>query len=134
MGQALPAHVGRTSRLRTAFRTFTTMRNLLSRLRIIGDLEGISYLLLLGVAMPLKYLAGRPEAVTWVGSLHGALFVAFCAALAQVHFARRWPLTRTILAFLSSLIPFGTFILSRELRREEVAGKPIPDTNTSSTL
>lgn len=101
------------------------MRTALSRLRIIGDLEGVSYLLLLGVAMPLKYMAGRPEAVTWVGSLHGALFVAFCAALSQVHFSRRWPLTRTLLAFLSSLIPFGTFLLSRELRREEASEKPV---------
>ncbi|NDC79108.1 MAG: DUF3817 domain-containing protein [Chitinophagia bacterium] len=109
------------------------MRTTLSRLRIIGDLEGVSYLLLLGVAMPLKYKAGMPQAVTWVGSLHGALFVAFCAALLQAHFARRWPLMRTLLAFLSSLIPFGTFLLSRELRREEGSEKPVTDTNTSST-
>jgi integral membrane protein len=101
------------------------MRNSLARLRIIGDLEGISYLLLLGVAMPLKYKADMPQAVTWVGSLHGALFVAFCAALLQVHIARKWLLTRTLLAFLSSLIPFGTFLLSRELRREEASEKPV---------
>jgi integral membrane protein len=109
------------------------MRNPLSLLRIIGDLEGVSYLLLLGVAMPLKYKAGIPQAVTWVGSLHGALFVAFCAALLQVHVTRRWSLTRTLSAFLSSLIPFGTFLLSRALRREEALEKPVTDTNTSST-
>ena len=109
------------------------MRSALSRLRIIGDAEGLSYLLLLGVAMPLKYMAGWPQAVTWMGSLHGALFVAFCLALMQVHVTRQWPLTKTVLAFLSSLIPFGTFLLGRELRREEGNGKPLSDTNTSST-
>jgi integral membrane protein len=109
------------------------MRTPLSRLRIIGDVEGVSYLLLLGVAMPLKYQAGLPQAVTWVGGLHGALFLAFCAALLQVHVLRRWPLPKTALAFLSSLIPLGTFLLSRTIRREEAAIRPETTTQTSST-
>jgi len=109
------------------------MRTPLSRLRIIGDVEGVSYLLLLGVAMPLKYRAGLPEAVTWVGGVHGALFLAFGAALLQVHLVRRWPLPKTALAFLSSLIPFGTFLLSRTIRREEADTRPRTSTPTSST-
>ena len=109
------------------------MRTPLSRLRIIGDVEGVSYLLLLGVAMPLKYRAGLPGAVTWVGGVHGALFLAFGAALLQVHLVRRWPLPKTALAFLSSLIPFGTFLLSRTIRREEADTRPRTSTPTSST-
>ena len=57
------------------------MKTALSRLRVIGNIEGISYLLLLGVAMPLKYLGNMPMAVKIAGSIHGFLFVSFIVAL-----------------------------------------------------
>jgi integral membrane protein len=95
------------------------MKTPLSRLRQIGDIEGISYLLLLGVAMPLKYFAGKPEAVTIVGGIHGFLFVAFGIALIDVWIREKWSFGKVIVAFLSSLIPFGTFWLSGRIRREE---------------
>ena len=50
-------------------------------LRILGNVEGVSYLLLLGVAMPLKYAFGLPLAVKIVGMAHGVLFLAYCALL-----------------------------------------------------
>ena len=103
-------------------RTFAAMKTPLSRLRVIGDIEGVSYLLLLFVAMPLKYLAGMPAAVRIVGSMHGILFVAFVIALLDVWRKRGWPLRKTAWAFLSSLYPFGTFFLSRQIRREERTG------------
>jgi integral membrane protein len=68
--------------------------------------------------MPLKYLAGRPEAVMFVGWVHGLLFVLFVAALAHAAVACRWPLVRIAGAFVASLVPFGTFVLDRHLRRE----------------
>ena len=95
------------------------MNTPLSRLRQIGDIEGISYLLLLGVAMPLKYLAGQPKAVTIVGGIHGFLFVAFGVALIDVWRREKWSFGKVLVAFLSSLIPFGTFWLSTRIRREE---------------
>jgi integral membrane protein len=95
------------------------MNTPLSRLRQIGDIEGISYLVLLGVAMPLKYLAGQPKAVSIVGGLHGFLFVAFGIALIDVWRREKWSFGKVFLAFLSSLIPFGTFWLSARIRREE---------------
>ncbi|MBM3441706.1 MAG: DUF3817 domain-containing protein [Bacteroidetes bacterium] len=109
------------------------MRTPLSRLRKIGDVEGVTYLLLLGLAMPLKYLAGMPMAVTLVGSLHGGLFTAFMLALLQVHITRRWSWRKTCLAFLSSLVPFGTFALSRYIRQEELRENIPLQTHTSST-
>lgn len=93
----------------------------LSALRFIGNIEGISYLLLLGIAMPLKYLAGMPMAVKIAGSVHGILFVAFCWALIRVWADRRWSFGKVAMAFISSLIPFGTFVLDRKIREEEVA-------------
>lgn len=94
----------------------------ISRLRLIGILEGISYLVLLGIAMPLKYLAGMPETVLYVGWVHGVLFVLFCFALLDVWIARKWPFRKAFMTFIASLLPFGTFVLDRNLRREEVAG------------
>ena len=68
--------------------------------------------------MPLKYLADLPLAVRIVGSLHGALFLMFLAALYRAGSERRWPYSRWSIAFVSSVVPFGTFIFDRSLRRE----------------
>lgn len=92
--------------------------NALRTFRWIALIEGVSYLVLLFIAMPLKYLLDMPLAVRITGGVHGFLFVAFCAALLWVMLARGWPLLRAILAFVSSLVPFGTFVLDRYLVRE----------------
>lgn len=97
------------------------MKTPLGRLRVIGMIEGISYLILLGIAMPLKYLAGIPEVVKVVGWAHGVLFVGYVLALLHVWVARRWSLGRAVLAFVVSLLPFGTFLFDKSLRREEQA-------------
>ncbi len=88
------------------------------RFRAIAFFEGVSYLVLLGVAMPLKYFAGLPGAVLAVGWAHGVLFVLYLAALAEVSLSRRWRLVRILGAFVASLIPFGTFVIDAQLRRE----------------
>jgi integral membrane protein len=95
------------------------LRTPVGRFRSIAIIEGVSYLLLLGVAMPLKYFAGFPEAVLAVGWAHGVLFMLYLVALGEVSLARRWRLVRIIVAFVASLIPFGTFLLDARLRREE---------------
>ncbi|MEJ7734985.1 MAG: DUF3817 domain-containing protein [Polyangiaceae bacterium] len=92
------------------------------RFRVVSILEGISYLLLLGVAMPLKYLAGEPRAVRVVGTVHGGLFVLFVIALALVTIRARWRWTRTAVAMIASLLPFGAFALERSLRRDGEPG------------
>lgn len=81
----------------------------LGRLRIVAFLEGISYLVLLGIAMPLKYMANKPEAVQTVGMAHGVLFVAYCLLLLAVAVGRKWSFKTVALAFIASLVPFGTF-------------------------
>ena len=89
----------------------------IGRLRILGMLEGSSFLILLGVAMPLKYLAGRPEMVRMVGMAHGILFLLFVAAVVRVAVAMRWPLGRVAAALAASVVPFGPFILDARLLR-----------------
>jgi integral membrane protein len=93
----------------------------LERLRIIGNIEGISYLLLLGIAMPMKYMGNMPQAVRIAGSVHGFLFVAFCIALVVVWRTRKWPYEKVAMAFILSIIPFGTFFLDKQIRKEEQA-------------
>lgn len=91
------------------------------RLRVVGWLEGASYLLLLFVAMPLKYIAGHPEMVEVVGMAHGILFVLFCAAATHAALALKWPTTRLFAAFVSSVLPFGPFIFDARFLREDTA-------------
>ena len=88
----------------------------LGRLRWVALAEGVSYLILLGIAMPLKYAFDRPEAVRVVGMLHGVLFVAFAAALLHAHLKRSWGLGFSTKIFISSLIPLGAFWMERILR------------------
>src|SRR4029450_13383905 len=93
----------------------------LRQLRIALLLEGASFVLLLFVAMPLKYMAGLPLAVRVVGSVHGLLFLAFMVALVRAASERRGALGRAPLAFLASIVPFATFVFDRSLRREIAA-------------
>jgi integral membrane protein len=90
----------------------------LRQLRLVALLEGTSFLVLLFIAMPLKYLAALPLAVRIVGSVHGVLFLMFMAVLYRAGTARGWPLRRWLIAFGSSVVPFGTFMFDRSLRRE----------------
>lgn len=85
------------------------IKSTLGRLRIIAFLEGISFIVLLGVAMPLKYFAGIPQAVRIVGMAHGVLFILFVLLLIQVATEKSWSFKKSALSFLSSLVPFGTF-------------------------
>ena len=95
------------------------LRTSIGRLRAIGLIEGVSFLLLLGVAMPLKYLAGMPQAVTAAGWLHGLLFITFCIALTQAHQNANWTPWRSGTVLIAALLPFGPFVIDKKLRREE---------------
>lgn len=91
-------------------------RNTIDQLRIVGFIEGISFLLLLFIAMPLKYMLNQPLAVTIVGGLHGVLFVWFMIVLGVVTLRYKWSVKKVAGAILASIIPFGTFVLERKLR------------------
>jgi integral membrane protein len=89
----------------------------LKRLRLIAILEGISYLVLLFIAMPLKYFWGLPEMVKKIGMVHGWLFVLYVLLLALAHYQMKWPWSKTILGFILSFIPFGTFYAEKKMFR-----------------
>jgi integral membrane protein len=92
----------------------------LGRFRLIAILEGISFLVLLFIAMPLKYAAGQPMAVKYTGWVHGVLFMAFMLYLAKVYKQYNWSNIQVIKAIVASLLPFGTFVLERNLRKGSV--------------
>lgn len=91
-------------------------KKLLNQFRYVAMAEGISFLLLLFIAMPLKYFANIPEAVRIVGMIHGVLFVLFVAYLAVCTITYQWNAKFSIIAFLYSIVPFGTFILEKKLK------------------
>jgi len=93
------------------------MTHPLFRFRVIAFIEGLSYIILLFIAMPLKYLADMPTPVRIVGMAHGILFLLFVGGMTEVILRYKWSIGRAILVFISSLIPFGTFVVEAKLLR-----------------
>ena len=91
----------------------------LHRFRMIGIAEGISFLVLLLIAMPLKYFLNFPQAVKYVGWLHGALFVAYIYFALTVFTALKKSFLWLVKAGIAAFVPLGTFIFDRELKKEE---------------
>lgn len=83
--------------------------------RIVGGLEAISFLLLLGVAMPLKYMYNEPMMVKIVGMAHGVLFMAYIALVFIIKDDANWKMKHVGLAILASVLPFGPFVVDRKL-------------------
>ena len=79
----------------------------------IGISEAVSFILLLGIAMPLKYMMDMPLMVKYVGWAHGVLFVAYIISLYLAQEEQGWKIQFSFLAFIAALIPFGPFLLHR---------------------
>ena len=93
----------------------------IGRLRLIGMLEGISWILLLFIAVPLKHLGDKPMAVKIIGPIHGGLFILFCIALYRAMDAHGWSVKKSLRPFLAALVPFGPFVIDRGLKQEQEA-------------
>lgn len=88
-------------------------------LRVVGFIEGISFLLLLFIAMPMKYIMGNPILVKYVGMGHGLLFIAFLVVLFVVCEKQKWSIKMFILGLIASILPFGPFVFDRKLKTLE---------------
>lgn len=93
------------------------LKTSIGRLRVIGFWEGVSFLVLLGIAMPLKYWAGEPGAVRVVGMAHGILFMLYVWAAIQAALEHNWSWRRTALVLFASLLPAGPFVVDARLLR-----------------
>lgn len=92
-----------------------TAPRLKAHLRLVALLEGISFLVLLGIAMPLKYMADLPLMVKYVGWAHGVLFVWYIACVILARETFRLNLKQTFIALLGSVLPFGTFYADKQI-------------------
>jgi integral membrane protein len=93
------------------------------QLRAVGILEAFSFIALLGIAMPLKYLAGMPGAVRVVGMVHGILFLLYLGAIVHAQITVHWPLRRVLLLLVAAIVPLGPFFAEGWLKREQNAAE-----------
>lgn len=86
------------------------LKTSIGRLRIVGYLEGISFLVLLGICVPLKYMYGVADATLTVGMIHGLFFLLYGYALVEARSIYKWDFNTTLKAFTAAFLPFGTIV------------------------
>ncbi len=95
------------------------IKNSVKKFGQINSIEGYSYLLLLFIAMPMKYVFGYPIAVKIAGMIHGVLFIIFSLLLIKAWQESKWAFSENIIFFIASLIPFGTFLTKKKIKSYE---------------
>ncbi|NQZ75712.1 MAG: DUF3817 domain-containing protein [Ekhidna sp.] len=87
-----------------------------TRFRLLAHMEGISFLLILMITMPLKYYYDMPGPNKVIGMAHGLLFVLYILATLQFLLQGKWNFKITFLAILASIVPFGTFYFTAKVQ------------------
>ena len=93
----------------------------LTRFRVMAYVVGVMLLILVGVAMPLKYLGDNSAATKVVSPVHGLLYIGYVVATVQLALSRGWPWKRTLLVLLGGVVPFLSFVTERRVVRDEQA-------------
>ena len=93
------------------------LRTPIGRFRLLAFLEGLSFLAILFVTMPLKYQFGMPQPNLIVGMLHGLLFIAYIYATFRFRMTENWDAKLTLKTLAASVIPFGTFYMDHKVFR-----------------
>ncbi|NQX86998.1 MAG: DUF3817 domain-containing protein [Flavobacteriaceae bacterium] len=91
---------------------------MLTIFKITAFLEGVSYLLLLFIATPIKYVLDDPQYVKLLGMPHGILFVLYLVLVIMLRMEHSWFKSNFLYALLMAIVPFGTFILDKKLKKE----------------
>ncbi|MBU2973538.1 MULTISPECIES: DUF3817 domain-containing protein [Zobellia] len=94
---------------------------MLNFFRITAILEGISYLALFAVTMPLKYLAGLPMPNKYVGYAHGVLFITYIILAVVLWMEKKWSIKKGIILLVASLLPFATFYVEKKYLSDNTA-------------
>ncbi len=95
------------------------INNKVKKFGLINTIEGYSYLVLLFIAMPMKYFMGVTEAVKVAGMAHGVLFILLCFLLVLAWEEAKWSFKYSVIFFVASLIPFGTFYTKSKIKSYE---------------
>ena len=100
------------------------LRTRVGRFRITAFLEGVSFLLILAVTMPLKYIYDIPEPNQVIGMAHGLLFVLYLFQALTLTIEKKWSIRVLFILFLAAILPFGTFyFVPKVLREQQALGK-----------
>ncbi len=91
------------------------LKTQIGRTRIIAFVEGISFLVILFITMPMKYMCAIPQPNKIFGMVHGVLFILYVLAIVQSKIEYNWSFKKLGLAFLASIVPFGTFWADEKL-------------------
>ncbi|TAE27788.1 MAG: DUF3817 domain-containing protein [Cytophagales bacterium] len=94
----------------------------LGRLKLVALLEGLSLIVLIFIAVPLKHIWGKPWLVQNVGMIHGVLFILYVLQVVQAKIEYGWSIRKTLLALLLSFVPFGTFYVTAKMLPTMVDG------------
>lgn len=95
------------------------LRSTIARLRLTGYLEGVSLLLLVGIAVPIKYMGDNPLLVKILGPIHGICFLLYCYFLLQCVLESKWKFSEMAKVFVVAFIPLGFLFIRKLLRRKE---------------
>ena len=98
-----------------------SLRGALTRYRVMAYVVGVWLILLVLVAMPLKYFADSPTMVEIVGPVHGFLYMAYLVTAVDLAFRARWSTVKTVLVMLAGTVPFVSFVAERKVSRELAA-------------
>lgn len=96
------------------------LSNVLNRFRAISAIEGLSFLLLVFIAMPIKYIGENPYPVKIFGMIHGVLFIIFMISLFETKVRKSWDTGLTFQLFVLSLIPFGAFFIEKKVKPQTI--------------
>ena len=99
-----------------------SLKTSIGRLRLMGILEGASLLILIGICVPLKHMAGDPRGSEIIGPIHGVFFILYIIFLIQVKMELGWPWNKTLIAVIACFIPFGTFYVNAKILPHTVKG------------
>jgi integral membrane protein len=97
----------------------STSNKTLSRFLQIGRAEGLSFLLLIFIAMPFKYALGQPLLVKYLGWIHGLLLMLYVVQLMRVAYEMKWDVLKIIYSVIAALLPFGPFVWERQLKKDQ---------------
>lgn len=92
-----------------------------THLRLISFLEGLSFIVLLGIAMPLKYVFDKPFLVPYAGMAHGVLFIAFLVVLIAVCHRQNWGIGTLLLGIVAAILPFAPFVFERWIAKKSMS-------------
>ena|SRR5690349_20693518 len=93
------------------------MEAALTRFRVMAYVVGVLLLILVFVAVPLRYIAGEPLLVSIVGPIHGFLYMVYLVTAFDLALRARWPFVRTVLVLLAGTVPVMSFVAERKATR-----------------